>query len=152
MEIRVDSAQFKNHPQDLVYHRGATSERELAEALFAHLQGKISFDSLHHFIPNEEELKKDSSQSDHALSAASINALKSAIAAVLQRAQAVGISLEDASLDDVRSEVNENNSENSKRLTLLASQNYKNFKIYARIIKIGSYWYLDKSIIFETAN
>ena len=156
----VDSAQSKNNSQVLIHHRGATSEKELAGALFIHLQGKISFDSLQHFVPNSAELKtenifliKDSSaKTADAEFAADAIALKSSISAVQQRAQSAGIALPDANLDDVRSEVNDNNSENSKRLTLLGSQNYKNFKIYAHIIKIGSYWYLDKSVIFETAN
>jgi hypothetical protein len=156
----IDSTQTKNNILAAVYHRGASTEKDLANALFLHLQGEISFDSLRRFIPNEKELKaeniflkKDSSSKVvDAESLANANAIKAAIAAAQQRAQTVGISLPDANLDDVRSEVSENNSENLKKLTLLGSQNYKNFKIYTHIVKIGDYWYLDKSVVFETAN
>lgn len=156
----VDSAQSKNNSQSPVHHRGAGTEKELANAVFAHLQGEISFDSLQHFIPDGGELKTEniflkkdsSSKTADAEFAGNTAALKNAITSAQQRAKTVGISLSEATLDDVRSEVNENNSDNSRQLTLLASQNYKNFKIYAGVIKIGAYWYLDKSVVFETAN
>lgn len=138
-------------------HRGANDLIELGNNVLACMQDKIPFTQLTYFIPNKTDIAQLYALTKTPIDSQNINTnaelvLKN-IATGFANAKNDGILQEfewkDVSLENVTSQVMPGEAINSKLVYWNLLANKKHYRLTAKCMQIGNYWFLGEDIRFN---
>ena len=148
------SSEIKNQQTE---HRGAIDLIELGQQILYCMQDKITFKQLTNYIPNQEDIKQLYVITKTPIDTTNIRinaelALKK-IAAGFGNAKNDGILQEfewkNVKMENVTSQLMPNEIINSKHVYWNLTVNNKNYRLTAKCMQIGNYWFLGEDLHFN---